>query len=208
VSILLTTPTSCEVTAVFTIEGSGAAGIEHRVQAPAGVQVELLGAGGVVADPRDVVRRGATLAYTVPPDRGAAQSYELRYRVTQSEEWAYRCPIWLPAVPADGRSRSVRLQVQLPPGAVPRGGSLPAFTWAGGRGVTTIGHLPSFVRVPHATADYAPRGAAAWDLPRAMDTLAVVVLTGATAFWVWRRGRRRRTGAGDGAPGHAGTGKV
>ena len=46
---------------------------------------------------------------------------------------AFRCPIWLPTTPADGRSRAVRLIATLPSGASPSG-TMPSFAWVDGTG--------------------------------------------------------------------------
>ncbi|HSC26603.1 MAG TPA: hypothetical protein VLD67_04975 [Vicinamibacterales bacterium] len=185
VRIVLSSPTSCEVTAVFSIDDADPPGIEHRIRAPRGVEVDLLAAGNVPVDSRDVRRQGATLSYVVPSGESPRQTYELRYRVSHATDWAYHCPIWLPAVPTDGRSRDVRLQVDLPPDAVPSGGSLPALTWSDGRGSTTIGHLPSFVRVPFSIRGQAP--APVRDLSSTMDAVAIVVLASASLAFFWRR---------------------
>lgn len=202
VTVVMTGPASCEVRAVYTIEGSGAEAIEYRLQAPEGVDVDLLSVGGAPPPGGAVVRRGATLAYTWSIPGEAAERSDLHYRVSLPEA-GYRCPIWLPAVPTDGLSRAIRLDVRLPDGAVPLGGSHPALAWRGNRGETTLGHLPSFVRVPHRTAEYAPRGLEAWNLARAMDVVALGVLAVVTALWVVRQNRRSRASRGGD---HAGSG--
>jgi hypothetical protein len=46
------------------------------------------------------------------PDQAA---YGFRYRAVQAAPRAHRCPIWLPTAPTDGRSRPVRLGIDLPP---------------------------------------------------------------------------------------------
>ena len=93
-----------------------------------------------------------------------------------------RCPLWVPAAPADGVSRAVRISVALPPGMSAHS-TMPAFTWAGSTGTTTLGHIPAFVLVP-----FAPAGeSAAWDISTVMDALTVLVFVGATGIWIWRR---------------------
>jgi hypothetical protein len=196
VRIAFTAPGSCAVTASYTVDGPSPAGIEHRLHAPPGVRVEQLRVGGMAAAPDDIVRRGVTLSYSVNAGTGGSHTYELAYRILRSDDGAYRCPIWLPVAPADGRSRSVRLLVELPFEARPAGSSLPALTWSGPRGETTLGHLPSFVRVPFASAGSAPGGLAGWDVSRITDGAAVVALSAASLLWFLRR----RTTRGRAAP--------
>ena len=144
--IRIESPTACAVELAVTVEG--ASQVEHRVEAVEGSRVELLQVtrrGCRLAEPRRV---GRTLSLVVTPGQPA---YTLRYHVQQPDSRRDRCPLWLPAVPADGRSRNVRLTVQLPAGATP-GGTMPGFVWTGDRGETTLGHLPAFVRVAYAEA--------------------------------------------------------
>jgi hypothetical protein len=114
-------------------------------------------------------------------------TYALHYQVVQPAEGAFRCPLWLPTTPADGRSRAVRLTVTLPPGAQPSG-TMPAFSWQDGVGSATLGHLPAFVRVAYA-ADGEP---APWSLARLMDGVSVGVLAVASLVWL-RRARMARS---------------
>lgn len=208
VRITITSPTSCDVTMSLTIDG--ATEIDHRVDAPtpspqggfppspqggfggqAGEQaggqaggqaagIELVGVRGAlrVGDIRAI---GRTLSLVLRPDHAA---YEFVYRARQSNDRAYRCPIWLPAVPADGQSRAVRLHLDLPPGTA-HGASMPALTWIGAHGSTTLGHLPAFVRVSYGS-EHESRW---WSIGQVMDALAVAVFAGATVIWVWRRRR-------------------
>ena len=146
--ITITSPQSCEVRLTPTIDG--AAEIEHRLALLDGTVVTLLDA--PAADPpRDV---GRTRALVVRP---SSPTYTLHYRVVQPAEGAFRCPLWLPTTPADGRSRSVLLSAGLPAGAVPSG-TMPSFTWANGVGTATLGHLPAFVRLPYGPPACARRG--------------------------------------------------
>jgi hypothetical protein len=173
VFIAIDSPTSCEVTLKLAVDG--AAEIEHRIEAPDGSRVELL----EVRDARPagaVQTIGRTQSLVVRPD---GSGYRLRYRVLQHA--ADRCPIWLPIAPADGRSRAVRIAVELPSGSG-ADDSMPAFQWTGARGETTIGHLPSIVRVAYGPADQRR----AWSITRVMDALAIVVFAGASAAWTWR----------------------
>ena len=172
----------------MTLTIEGASEVEHRVDAgatpPAGGVgergIELLDVKGAtqVGSVRTI---GLTESLVLQPEQ---REYGFRYRARQSADRGYRCPIWLPAVPADGESRAVALHVELPQDASPRR-SMPALSWSGSRGTTTIGHLPSFVHVPFAGAGASP----GWDVGALMDWAAIGVFALATAAWVWRRKR-------------------
>jgi len=168
-------PTSCTV--ALTVSVNGAVVVEHRLALGSGAAVELTGIDGAdaVSAPRDI---GRTRALVVQPRQPA---YTIRYAVTNAESDAHRCALWLPTAPADGRSRDVRLHVQVPPGAVP-GGSMPGFAWTGERGEATLGHLPAFVRVSFAEAGARP----AWDVSRVMDLVTLLMVAVASALWLRR----------------------
>jgi len=173
VLIAIDSPTSCEVTLTLAVDG--AAEIEHRIDAPDGSRVELLEVRD--ARPAGAVRTiGRTQSLVLRPD---GSGYRIRYRVLQHA--ADRCPIWLPIAPADGRSRPVRIEVELPAGT-DADDSLPAFHWTGTRGQATIGHLPSIVRVAYGPVDERH----AWSVSRIMDALALIVFAGASAAWTLR----------------------
>ena len=176
--IIVTSPTTCEVTIALVIEGG--LDVDHRIEAFEGSRVEL----GAIRGARqvDAVRAiGRTQSLVLRPDAG---SYEFSYRAQQPAGRTDRCPIWLPVVPTDGRSRAVHLEVNLPAGVNP-GASMPAFTWTGARGAATLGHLPAMVRVPY-TREGEPRG---WGVDSMMDALAIAVFAAATAVWAWRARR-------------------
>jgi hypothetical protein len=178
VSIRFSSPTSCEVSMTFAIDGRTA--IDHRLETPPGTSVDGLhveGAGAASA-PQAI---GSTRSWVLTPAR---DTYVLRYRVQQDPARAHRCPLWLPAVPADGVSRQVKLQVELPHGSSP-GSTMPRFKWNGGAGVATLAHLPAFVIIPYSAPGVSP----GWDLSMAMDAVAVLVFAVASAIWVWRRRR-------------------
>jgi hypothetical protein len=200
IQVTVISPASCEVTMELTVDrGSdddsgrrGALappaaearpeGIEHRIEISGSPQtrIELLEVRGA-ARVGGLQTIGRTQSLVVRPENPA---YAILYRATQSADRAFRCPMWLPTVPTDGVSRTVRFDVILPAFMVP-GRSMPALAWTGTRGSTTIGHVPAFVRVP-----YAANGEArAWDLAQLMDMAAVVVFAGASALWIWRRRR-------------------
>ena len=175
-------PTACTVQLTVTIDD--VAHVEHRVEVVDGARVELTEIRGAVQleEPRMV---GRTRALLVRPD-GA--TYTVRYAVEQPASSAGRCPLWIPSVPADGRSQAVRVRVRVPAGATVSG-TMPGLAWEGREGSATLGHLPAFVRVPYGMAgEPAP-----FNIAVAMDAVAVVTLILASALWARRRPRRGLT---------------
>lgn len=162
---------------MLTVEGAGA--LDHRIEARDDTQIQLSGVRGArqVQEPRTV---GRTQSLVLEP---AAAGHEVAYSVQRSAT-DDRCPLWVPVSPADGRSRAVRISVELPSGTMPRV-TMPAFAWNGSTGTTTLGHVPAFVRVA-----YGPAGdAMTWDVSTVMDALAGFVFAGASGIWLWRRRR-------------------
>jgi hypothetical protein len=172
-------PTACTVELALSVDG--AAEVEHRVEVVDGARVELIALHGATAAgaPRMV---GRTRALVLRPD---AATYTLRYAVEQPASRASRCPLWVPSVPADGRSQSVRLSVRLPAGAL-AAGTMPGLAWSANEGAVTLGHLPAFVRVPYAM----PGQPKPLDIALVMDLVAIVTLVVASAAWA-RRGQGR-----------------
>lgn len=192
VEVRFLSPVVCEVAMTSAVDG--AATVEHRIEVAPNTQVELVNLrGGSMERPPAAV--GRTRALVVRPAGG---DYTLDYRVQMPPDRAHRCPLWLAAVPADGRSRNVRIEVAIPEGATPAG-TMPAFSWAGALGTATVGHLPSFVLVPFAT----PGTPRPWDVSRVMDTVAVATLVLASLAWMWRArsGHSRAAAARAGAHG-------
>lgn len=186
--IVFSSPTSCAVDLTLRVEDpstpSGA--VEHRIEASDGSRIELLGVYGAakIGEPGAV---GLTRALVLRPE---ASVYTLRYAMDQPPDRANRCPLWLPTVPADGRSEAVRLLVRLPAGATPVG-TMPAFTWTGEEGAAMLGHLPAFVHVPYAL----PGAPAPWNIARVMDLVSVATLILATLAWARRsRGQAPKGG--------------
>jgi hypothetical protein len=176
--IAVTSPTSCEVTMSLAVDGG--ADIDHRIETFEGSRIELAAVRG--ARQVDRVRAiGRTQSLVLRPD---ARTYEFRYRAQQPAGREHRCPIWLPVVPTDGRSRVVRLEVDLPASTTP-GASMPAFTWTGPHGAAALGNLPAVVRIPYTS----PGDARGWSIDSVMDALAIAVVAGATALWMWRARR-------------------
>jgi len=178
VSITVTSPTACEVAIALTVEG--APEVDHRVERFDGARIELLETRS--AQLASAVRTiGRTESLVLRPETAG---YSFRYRVEQPDTSSGRCPIWLPALPTDGRSRAVSIRIRLPPGSTP-GPSMPAFDWTGTQGSTRLGHLPAFVRVPYAAEGESP----GWDIGRVMDAVAILVFAAASAMWAWRTRR-------------------
>ena len=161
----------------MTLTVDGAREIDHRVETFGSGSVNLVDVRGA-SQAGGLRAIGRTQSLVLRPDE---TTYGFRYSASQL---AGRCPIWLPAVPTDGRSREVRIRIQLPPGSTP-GRSMPAFDWAGTQGATRLGHLPAFVRVPYAAAGESP----GWDIGRVMDGVAILVFGAASAIWAWRTKR-------------------
>ena len=177
VQIVMTEPNACEVVLSVAIDDVPAS-VEHRLEMLDGATVTLVGSESAATDPPREV--GRTRALIVRP---ASPSYTLRYRVRQPPAGAFRCPLWLPTTPADGRSRAIRLSVRVPDGAQPAG-TMPTFAWNAGVGTATLGHLPAFVRLPfEADGVRAP-----WNLVRLMDAVSIGVLALASLVF-WRRTR-------------------
>lgn len=184
VRIAMADPVTCEVTEAIALALDHGGDIEQRLQRLEGSRVELLRISGAeqTAAPR---RIGVTEALVIRFPTAGDFRYEVRYRVRQPDEWAYRCPLWVPAVASDGRSRSVEIEVTLPPAARPAGWSFPAFQWTGGTGRITLGNLPAFVRLPYLAPGEARPPTR--NLGRIMDVAAVGVLLAGTAWWIARR---------------------
>ena len=173
-------PATCDVTLTLTV--TGASEVEHRLEWLEGTRSDLIAVTGAerVGDVREI---GRTRALVVRPSQS---SYTIHYRVEQTAAHAYRCPIWLPTAPADGRSRHVQMHVTLP-GGTTASGTMPAFLWSGAEGTATLPHLPAFVIVPFAAAG----SARPWDVSRVMDVMALTTLAVASAIWLLRQQRRR-----------------
>ncbi len=154
--------------------------VDHRIEIFGGSRVDLLDVRGahLVGSVHAI---GRTESLVLSHDDAP---YGFRYRAVQPASRSNRCPLWLPAVPTDGRPGAVRLTVDVP-AATFAGNSMPAFSWIGTRGSAALAHLPSHVVVP-----YGPEGAPpGWDVGRMMDALAVTVFAAASAIWVWRARR-------------------
>lgn len=178
IRITVTSPTACDVTMVLAIEGG--AEIDHRIETFEATRIELAAVRGArhVGEVRTI---GRTQSLVLRPETA---SYELSYRVVQPADREHRCPIWVPSVPTDGRSRPVRLEVDLPVAATP-GASMPGFTWTGAHGTATLGHIPAIARIPYSS----PGESRGWGINAMMDALAIAVFAVASAIWTWRARR-------------------
>jgi hypothetical protein len=183
--IVLTSDTTCDVTADLVLDRRDAGDVVHRLQLFDGAQAELAGVTGASIKANPAID-GRTLVLTVTPASSAAGAYSIRYRVIQPVTWGYRCPLWLPTLPMTGQMGAVRLQVTLPPGSTATRGTFPAFTWTQEQGAASIGHIPAFVQVPFRDAGHDPGWWARQDIATMTDMTAVVVLVLGTLFWVWR----------------------
>ena len=187
VRVTLTSAHSCDVTADFTIESKSRIDVIHRLQLFEGARAELVGVSGAGKEAGIPRQEGRTMVLGIAVEPAVPGPYSIRYKVTQPDEWQYRCPIWLPSTPTDGQTGSVRLQVDVPPGTVPTRGSFPAFNWSQSQqGTARIGHVPAFVRVPFLEAGHDPGWWARQDLASLTDATAIAVLVIGTVIWVWR----------------------
>ncbi len=118
VRIALTSANACDVTADLTIESKSRVEVIHRLQLFEGARAELGGVSGAGKQAGVPRLEGRTMVLGVALDPSASGPYTIRYRVTQPDEWSYRCPIWVPVTPTDGRIGAVRLQIDVPPGTV------------------------------------------------------------------------------------------
>jgi hypothetical protein len=177
IRILIDADNSCRVTMRLTVEDAGA--LDHRIEAREDTRIHLAAVRGA-RQVQELRAIGRTQSLVLEP---VGAGHEVAYSVERSAS-DDRCPLWVPVSPADGRSRAVHINVELPPGVTSRG-TMPAFTWNGSTGSTTLAHVPAFVRVA-----YGPAGdAMTWEVSTAMDALAVFAFAGASGIWLWRRRR-------------------
>jgi hypothetical protein len=176
IRVVMRSADACDVTMTLAVEGGGA--IDHRIEAAESTQVQLTSHRGAtqMQAPRTIGRTRSLVLES-------ASEYELAYSVRQ-QTLRDRCPLWVPAAPADGVSRAVRISIELPAGMAPAW-TMPAFSWNGSTGTATLAHVPAFVR-----AAYLPTGESPmWNVATTMDAMAVFVFVGASGIWLWRRKR-------------------
>jgi hypothetical protein len=175
----------CDVDATFSVDAAQATEIDHRLQLFDGAHAEVRSIDGAHAAAPVPIGRTQSLMIRMP-SRGAS-TYRIRYRITQPANWAFRCPIWLPAVATSGQSGSATISVEIPDDASPVGRSLPALSWSGTVGRAALSSIPAFVRVRY-RSDSEPDGGA-WDLTTLMDRIAIAAIVVGSALWLWRRRR-------------------
>ena len=175
------------MTSRFVVDTADPAIIDHHVLSTGDVapRVTVLGA---IAGETSIVGRTARVPLSLTGT--GRNEYSVRYAVTLPAAARDRCPLLVPAAPTDGVSRTVRLEVDVPREASRLPGEFPAFAWDGLRGAVTIGHMPSFVRVPHV----APGAPVTWrdtfDVRRAVDVFALAIIVISTLAWTALRRRQ------------------
>jgi hypothetical protein len=177
----------CEAVIALRIDTEAPAVVDHRAIVYAGGRIDLAGVRGEGVEAGAVRTIGTTESIGVRLPRAGAFSYAIAYRASQAEAWAYRCPVWLPIAASDGVSRSVRISVEMPPGATPVGARLPRLAWSGARGEATLGHLPSVVRTPFTRPGEPAGWTSSIDVSRAVDVTAVIALAAVSLLWAVRR---------------------
>ena len=178
VRITVMSAIACDVTMTLTAEGVSE--LDHRIEALEGSEIDLVDVQGArqVGDTQTV---GRTRSLVLQP---SASTYRFRYRVAQPPHRDHRCPLWIPVAPTDGRSRTIRLEIDVPESTIP-GQTMPPVTWNGTRGTVMLGHLPAFVRIPFSSAGEPVE----WDISRTMDVVTTTLVVGASVLWFWRRKR-------------------
>lgn len=178
----------CTATMALRIETDAPALVDHRAIVYEGARIENVAVHGDGIQVETNHAIGRTQSLTVRLPQAGTFSYAIDYRAIEPAEWLYRCPVWLPVVPADGLSRNVHLAVDLPAGAQPVGAMLPRLTWrASGRGETTLGHLPAIVRIHFTRPGEPVQWSDTIDLVRLVDAAAIIALVAATAGWALGR---------------------
>jgi hypothetical protein len=173
-------PGRCDVTARFVVDTAEPAWIDHRLLLDDNVNPPFA-VTGAVASTGEVV--GRTVRLPVSLVGTGRNEYQVHYRSAIAQPQTDRCPLLVPDAPSDGGTRGVELLVTLPPDVVLLPGSFPALAWDDRTGRVSLGHVPSFVRAPHA-ARGTPLG---WrdtlDVQRYVDVAAIVVIAAATLAW-------------------------
>ena len=185
--LIVFSPGACEVVTRVAVDTAEPAVVEHRLMMDGGGPPEFVVV-GAIASRGEIVSR--TVRVPVSLTGSGRNEYSVRYRAPLADATAQRCPLLVPGVPTDGVNRAVRIDVEVPAGATVLPGQFPAFSWSDRHGTVTIGHVPSFVRVP-----YAPPGApVSWsdrlDIQRTIDVAAIGTLGVATLAWIALRRRR------------------
>jgi hypothetical protein len=177
-------PNACEVTSHFVVDSATPGILQHTLMLDgAGPPPGFSVVGGIAARP-SVTGRVARLPISLT---GAGRNeYTVRYRIG-SRERRDTCPLLVPAAPTDGLGRTVAITVAASRSEQRLPGDFPAFRWSGNHGRVTLGHVPTFVRVPHAP----PGASLTWrdttDPRRIVDAAAIVALACASLAWAMAR---------------------
>jgi hypothetical protein len=178
-------PGACDVTSHFAIDTVEPVAIDHRVMlGDDGRPPEFVVLGALAGQAE---RIGRTASLRVSLTGTGRNEYTVRYRLIPHGARRDRCPMIVPSVATDGLSRAVAIAVEVPRGAPRLPGEFPAFTWDNERGRITLGHMPSFVRVPLAAAGAPITSIDALDLRRATDVAAILAIGAATLAWLTLR---------------------
>jgi hypothetical protein len=177
----------CDVTSRFVLDTSQPEIVEHRLMLSGGEPPDFVVL-GAVGGRAEIVGRTARLPISIT---GAGRNeYHVRYSASPPGGAPDRCPLLVPSAPTDGLTRAVRIDVEVPVGTRRLPGEFPAFTWTGRRGAVSIGHMPSFVRVPHVAQDAPVAWRRTLDIRRMIDFAAMATIALTTVGWIARRRRR------------------
>ena len=180
-------PKACEVTSRFAVDTATPGILYHTLMLDRGGRPPVFSIVGAVAGRPEIIGRVARLPISLI---GAGRNeYTVRYQVG-SPAARDTCPLLVPVAATDGLDRAVTIAVAAPAGAQRLPGDFPAFQWSGTHGRLTLGHVPSFVRVPHAVAGTELTWRDTIDPRRVIDVAAIVTL--ACASLVWAMVRRAR----------------
>ncbi len=189
VRVRLVDSTTFDVAMTLTLELTAERTVDHRLMLYSGTRVGhvIVSGTGVTAQPERTIGTTRSLPMVIEAGR---HRYRITYEIVQTAEWAHRCPVWLPEVPTDGTSRSVRIEVELPAGAALLPDTFPSLAPLGaGDARVTLGHLPAVLRLLHAARGERPSWLDRVSRRRLVDATAIVILVAAAAIRVARRAR-------------------
>jgi hypothetical protein len=180
-------PAACDVTTRFVVDSAAPSMVEHSVMVDMSADAPAFTVIGAVTG--DAITAGRTVRLPISLTGMGRNEYTVRFRLAIDARGG-KCPLLVPSVATDGLSRSIAIEVALPSGSMRLPGEFPSFTWSGNHGRVTLGHLPSFVRVP-----VAPSGAAlTWrdriDSRGILDAAAIVTIIAGTLAWATLRRAR------------------
>lgn len=179
-------PHACNVAMRLVVDTPDPTVVEHMLLLDDSVQPPQFAVVGALAGQPVVVGRSARLPISLTGS--GRNEYAVRYLV--GGRMLERCPVLVPAAPTDGLARTVTMSITSPPDLRRIPGDFPAFTWSGTRGRVTLGHFPSFVRVPLAPAGAPLTWRQSLDPRRVVDVLALVAIACGSLGWVLYRKAR------------------